>query len=167
MSNRIHSKCEIHICSDFNVNMLNFETHDLTNEYINSLISKSFIPLIRMPTRIVHQSATLIDHIWRNKICNKYKSGVLINSISDHFPVFYIEQIKQSRTFLPEQTVRKINSKTIPAFCNLIKSTSWQNVINETNPKSPFDNFFEKLNAIRDISFPEIKIQQKPKKCKP
>ena len=46
------SKCEIIICSDFNINMLNFETHGLTNDYINSLISKSFIPVITLPTRI-------------------------------------------------------------------------------------------------------------------
>ena len=89
------SKCEIIICSDFNINMLNFETHGLTNDYINSLISKSFIPLITLPTRIKHQSATLIDHIWRNKVYDDFKSGILISSLSDHFPFFYIEQTKQ------------------------------------------------------------------------
>ena len=166
LNNRKHSKCEIHICSDFNINMLNFETHEQTNDYINSLISKSFIPLITMPTRIKHQSATLIDHIWSNKMCDKYRSGILINSISDHFPVFYVEQINQTKTDPPEQTFRNINSKTIPSFCNLLKSTSWQNVTNETNPKTAFDNFFEKLNAIRDISFPEVKIKPKAKKFK-
>ena len=75
--------------------MLNFDTHNLTNDYINSLISKSFIPIITLPTRGKHQSATLIDHIWRNKIDNNYESGILINSLSDHFPVVYIEKNKQ------------------------------------------------------------------------
>ena len=97
-----------------------------------------------MPTRIKHHSATLIDHIWSNKICNKYKSGILINSTSDHFPVFYIEETKQAKIVLPEKITRKINHKTIPAFCKLLKSTSWQNVLNEKNPKCAFDNFLKK-----------------------
>ena len=66
LSNKNHAKCDIQILGDFNVNMLNFESHGLTNNYINMLISKSFLPLITLPTRIKHQSATLIDHIWKN-----------------------------------------------------------------------------------------------------
>ena len=77
--------------------MLNFETHGLTNDYLNLLISRSFIPLITMPTRIKQQSATLIDHIWSNKICNKYSAGIIIDSLSNHFPVFYIEEGRQEK----------------------------------------------------------------------
>ena len=113
LSNKTHAKCEIQILSDFNVNMLNFETHGLTNDYINSLISKSFLPVITLPTRIKNQSATLIDHIWTNKRCNIYKSGIVINSLSDHFPVIYIEEGRHQRVQLPDKLTRKINSKTI------------------------------------------------------
>ena len=101
--NRLHSKCEIQTVGDFNVNMLNFETHSLTNDYISSLISKSFIPLITLPTRIKHQSATLIDHIFTNNVCQQYHAGIIINSLSDHFPVFYIENVKQSVSQLPDK----------------------------------------------------------------
>ena len=52
--NKLHSKCEIQTMGDFNVNLLNFETHSLTNDYLSGLISKSFIPLITLPTRIKH-----------------------------------------------------------------------------------------------------------------
>ena len=62
-SNKNHAKCDIQIVSDFNINMLNFESHGLTNDYINALISKSFIPLITMPTGIKHQSAINIQEI--------------------------------------------------------------------------------------------------------
>ena len=96
-ANKKHAHCEILIASDFNVNMLNFETHGLTNDYLNLLISRSFIPLITMPTRIKQQSATLIDHIWSNKICNKYSAGIIIDSLSNHFPVFYIEEGRQEK----------------------------------------------------------------------
>ena len=92
LRNNNHKKCDIQILSDFNINMLNFEMHGLTNDYINALVSKSFLPIITLPTRIKQQSATLIDHIWTNKVCSFYKSGIIINFLSDHFPVFYFEE---------------------------------------------------------------------------
>ena len=113
-TNKLHSKCEIQILGDLNINMLNFDSHGQTNDYINSLISRSFLPLITLPTRIKHQSATLIDHIWSNRICKQYTAGILINSLSDHFPVFYIEDNKHKKTLLPDKVTRKINKDTIP-----------------------------------------------------
>ena len=117
--------------------MLNFETHGLTNDYIfNSLISKSFIPLITLPTRIKHQSTTLIDHIWLNKVHDDFKSGILKSSLSDHFLYFlYIEQTKQLNETPPDIYKRKFNNLTIQSFCNVIKSTSWQSVTSENSPK--------------------------------
>ena len=165
-NNRLHANCEIQIVSDFNVNMLNFETHGLTNEYINSLISKSFLPLITLPTRIKHLSATLIDHIWTNKVCNSYNSGIIINSLSDHFPVFYIENIKQAKPVLPDKITRNINPETISTFCTILKSTKWTTVIGENKPELAFDNFFDIFNLARDLSFPEIIVKQKLKKFK-
>ena len=165
--NKKHKKCHIQIVSDFNVNMLNFETHGLTNDYINSLISKSFIPLITLPTRVKHQSATLIDHIWSDNICCSSNVGIIIDSLSDHFPVFYIENGKPEKRNLPDKLTRNINSKTIPAFCDLLKTTSWINVVYENNPKIAFQNFFELINSTRDIAFPEIKVTQKIKELKP
>ena len=142
--------------------MLNFETHGLTNDYINSLVSKSFLPVINLPTRIKYQSATLIDHIWTNKVSSSYYSGILISSLSDHFPVFYFEEGKHQKFDLPDRITRKINFKNIPSFCKLLKSTSWSNVINEQNPKVAFQNFFEIFYSARDFSFPEVRIKSKP-----
>ena len=159
--NRLHSKCEIQIVGDFNVNMLNFESHGLTNDYISSLISKTFIPLITLPTRIKHQSATLIDHIFTNNICQQYHAGIIINSLSDHFPVFYIENVKQPVNQLPDKIYRKINPNTIPAFCKLLQSTKWTSVTTEKDPKIAFDSFFDNINSARDVAFPEIRVKQR------
>ena len=160
-----HSK-EIIVCLDFNINMLNFDTHNLTNDYINSLISKSFIPIITLPTRVKHQSATLIDHIWRNKIDNNYESGILINSLSDHFPVVYIEKNKQKLGNPTEIYRRKFNNTSTKAFCETMKSSTWENVIHEKCPKLSFNNFFEMINSAVELNFPVIKVKLNPKKFK-
>ena len=82
--------------------------------------------------------------------------------MSDHFPVFYFESIKQSRPKLPDKITRKINQETIPSFCNILKSTKWATVLNEKTPKLAFDIFFDIFNSARDVAFPEIKVKQKP-----
>ena len=56
--------------------------------------------------------------------------------------------------------------KLCPSCCTLLKSISWTNVITEKNPKDSFNNFFEKLNAAVDISFPEINVKPRPRKFK-
>ena len=161
LNDESHRNCDIQILSDFNLNMLNFETHNLTNDYINLLISKSFLPVITLPTRVKQQSATLIDHIWTNKVTTSYKSGIILNSLSDHFPVVYFEEGKQQKIQLPDNITRKIDSNTILSFCNLLKSTSWSNVLREPDPKNAFTNFFEKINSARDLAFPEIRVKSK------
>ena len=42
----------IFLLGDFNVNLLNYNEHNPTNKFLDSLVSNSFIPLILQPTRI-------------------------------------------------------------------------------------------------------------------
>ena len=49
---------------DFNINLLNFETHLPTDDFINTLGSYFFLPQILQPTRVTDHSATLIDNIF-------------------------------------------------------------------------------------------------------
>ena len=50
----------IFLLVDFNVNLLNYNEHNQTNEFLDSLASKSFIPLILQPNRITSRSNTLL-----------------------------------------------------------------------------------------------------------
>ena len=56
----------IFLLGDFNINLLNYNEHNQTNEFLNSLASNSFIPSILQPTRITSHSTTLIDNIFSN-----------------------------------------------------------------------------------------------------
>ena len=42
----------IFLLGDFNVNLLNYNEHNPTNKFLDSLVSNSFIPFILQPTRI-------------------------------------------------------------------------------------------------------------------
>ena len=56
----------IFLLGDFNVSLLNYNEHNQTNEFLDSLASNSSIPLILQPTRITSHSNTLIDNIFSN-----------------------------------------------------------------------------------------------------
>ena len=80
----------IFLLGNFNVNLLNYEEHNQTNEFLDSLASNSFISLILQPTRITSHSNTLIDNIFSNVIDPDIISGNLTATISDHLPQFAI-----------------------------------------------------------------------------
>ena len=49
---------------DFNLNLLNSDSHPVTNEFINSLGSYLFVLIFyNLLTRLTNRSATLIDNI--------------------------------------------------------------------------------------------------------
>ena len=78
------------LLGDFNINLLNYNVHSPTNEFLDSLASNSFLPYILQPTRITSHSKTLIDNIFTNVIFPDSISGNLRATISNHFPQFLI-----------------------------------------------------------------------------
>ena len=80
----------IFLLGDFNVNLLNYNEHNPTNEFLDSLASNSFIPLILQPTRITSHSNTLIDNIFSNIIDPDIIPDNLTVTISDPLPQFAI-----------------------------------------------------------------------------
>ena len=80
----------IFLLGDFNVNLLNYNEHNQTNEFLVFLASNSFIPLILQPTRVTSHSYTLIDNIFSDIFDPDIVSGSLTATISDRLPQFAI-----------------------------------------------------------------------------
>ena len=55
---------QIFLLGDFNINWLNYNAYQPTNEFLDSLASNSIIPYILEPTRLTSHLKTLIDHIF-------------------------------------------------------------------------------------------------------
>ena len=51
----------VFLLGDFNINLLNYNVHNETNEFLNSPVLNSFLPYILQPTRITSHSKILID----------------------------------------------------------------------------------------------------------
>ena len=78
----------VFLLDDFNVDLSKNGKHAPTNEFLESLSSRLFLPKIVRTTRISANSTTLIDNIFSNINTPSYVSGNLTASISDHLPQF-------------------------------------------------------------------------------
>ena len=78
------------------------------------------IPVINKPTRVTNKSITCIDHIYINSFFNHdISSGIIKTDISDHFPVFIIDNdINLKLTSREKKSLAK-TTQNIMGFNNL------------------------------------------------
>ena len=82
---------DVYLTGDFNINLLQYNTENNTNHFVNTLLQNNLLPLINSPTRNTGSSETLIDNIFTNKFNNvKIDSGIIETNISDYFPIFIL-----------------------------------------------------------------------------
>ena len=79
---------QVFLLGAFNINLLNYNDHQPTNDFLDSLASYFCIPYILHPSRITSHSKTLIDNIFSNFISPEIISGNITATISDHIPQF-------------------------------------------------------------------------------
>ena len=77
---------------DFNVNLIEYENHTQTNDFINMMFSQHLQLSVLHPTRITDTTSTLIDNIFvsNNALGSNIQSGNILSMISDHLPQFCI-----------------------------------------------------------------------------
>ncbi len=84
-----NTKVDCIIGTDQNFDYLKLDKHKKKQDLLNNFFNHGYIPTIIKPTRITHNTATLIDNIYIKTSKNtKLKSGIIITDISDHLPVF-------------------------------------------------------------------------------
>ena len=74
------------LLGDFNVDLMKYDNHLSTNEFLDSLSSHLFLLHIAQSARIRDSSKTLIDNIFSNTLIENTISGNLTATISDHIP---------------------------------------------------------------------------------
>ena len=157
---------DINIVGDFNIDLLKYQIHSDTGTYLETLLEYSLLPIVTLPTRISHNSATIIDHISTSFLDNKYDVGIIISDLSDHFPVFYTRSINENLVAPPElPKTRRINDNTKEIFNNLLQNYDWTHVLNNFDPASSFDDFFRIIDFCYNKAFPEMAVRP-PKRNK-
>ena len=78
----------VFLMGDWNLNLINHHCHKATSDFLDLLYSRMFFPLIIRPTRITANKASLTDNIFTNDPLCPSISGLFLNDISDHLPIF-------------------------------------------------------------------------------
>ena len=110
-------------------------------KFIDAMYSIGLYPLIDKPSRITQYSATLIDNIFTNELTNQIISGLLINDISDHLPIFSLTRSSPKR--LNSLTYKKSSKESVDAFIEDLNRQTWHNTYKSDDANIAYDNFLD------------------------
>ena len=145
----------LHLMGDFNINILECDNNRPTANFIDLMYSNSLFPLITKPTRVAQNSISLIDNIYCNDIEALEKlNGILFTDISDHFPVFSVNYNNTTKNFEHVYKSRIYSTKNINIFKNRLQVCDWNYIIENTDGKKAFTDFYQKFCTLYDESFP-------------
>jgi hypothetical protein len=118
----------VRILGDFNIDILKYNSTSMATEYVDLLFSFGLLQVISLPTRCTTTSATLIDHIITNSVCEKASSFILTSLISDHFPI--IHHCNSKKIFHKPEKVpyRDFSQSNIDRFIETLHGLNWSEV---------------------------------------
>ena len=132
---------------DFNINLLSYEHHNETNNFINSMVSHYLLLYILHPTRVTDHSSTVIDNIFSNVTEYETISGNFINQIADHFAQFLLLKrinINYKNTNLYHYNYSNFNKEN---FVEEFSNINWKKLENdEDHVDSEFTFFYDELS---------------------
>ena len=147
---------------DYNTNLLNYyETHELTTNFVDTIFSYAFVPLINRPTRVSKHSATLIDNILTNdhNALVQCCQGILVTDISDHFPIIHINPNFTDTVqdvFILNQLCSVQNKH---AFNDDLNEVDWNVIYRTQDNQEAFSQFHHVLLSLFNKNFPKKKIK--------
>ena len=157
----------LYLCGDFNIDILKSESNEKVSGFLDLMFSKGLYPLINRPTRVTPHSNTLIDNIYTSELNHQINSGIIVNDISDHLPVFTIcnygltrennNKCKIKRRIFNEDTIKNLNED--------LSSTDWQAVYRGEDVNTSYNDFMRVLNEKIAVNCPfkSISCKNQPK----
>ena len=144
-----------YICGDFNIDLLSYDVNHNSKNFVDMMFSAGYYPLINKPTRITNISTTIIDNIFTSDIEFSKQSGLLVNDISDHLPVFQITK-NYYKIDNDNQEIEKrlIKEKNIQNLLNDLEIVNWEFVTNQQNPNIAYECFLNKFLEIFNKNCP-------------
>ena len=143
------------ICMDHNLDLVKYNIHPLTNDFLQLNLEKQLLPTITKPTRVTRSTATLIDNIIvGRKFQTNYESKILVSDLSDHFPcllnIHNTQLFKRKKSTVTTRGLNSIRLEEISVKLNQIK---WTEELDHKNTSEAFDRFHNILmNTLDEIA---------------
>ena len=121
-----------------------------------------FFPLITLPTRITANKASLIDNIFTNDPLRPSISGLFLNDISYHLPIFSLILYNNSTSDKDKYVFfREKNAHNLSAFKDELGKINWAEMPGLNDPSWAYELFVGKYTTIYDKCFPLRKMKAK------
>ena len=151
------------IMGDFNIDLLKYNSHEKTNDYVDNIFSQGFLPLITKPTRVTSSSATLIDHIYSNDICSNSTSGIVLTDVADHFGIFHCIQSNQTCAKNTHIKKRLFTERNMSIFKTHLCSMNTNKIIESDCPDDAYNQFITLYKESFNKAFPLVSIKTNKK----
>ena len=164
---------ELLVTGDMNLDLLKYQNHSSTSDYLDLMMTHSLLPVITRPTRIKHSSASLIDHIFYKSAV--IQTGVLTSEIAgqhgftDHYPVFCIIKKGNEKRDKPTKTITKnyFTNEGHEARRKGLMEVDWDNFFAENDPDKAYklfhDNYSELYHSNLTTKTTEVKWDNYPR----
>ena len=155
-------KYNIFIMGDFNIDLLQYDTHNSTNDFLNSMISHSFLPYVLQLTRVTDHSATIIDNIFSNVTDYDTSSGNITNLISDHFAQFLMIKKYHVSYKSCNYSVYDYSNFGKENFVHNYSQTEWSSLSDSSiSVNEHFNHFYKKTTNCINLRVPKKKVSKK------
>ena len=159
---------DVYILGDFNIDLLKYESSQISQDFLLFLRSCYLIPTVDKPTRVHRTSATLFDNIFVNNPDKLLASGNIISDISDHFSQFCIitsakDKLQQAKNI----KIRDYSKFSADSFNDELSEVDWNQIIanGRTNCANKlFSSFYNKYNTIVNKDAPMKKLSKRKAK---
>ena len=154
----------VFLLCDFNIDLMHYNEHKPTNEFLDSLASNSYLPYIIQPSQYTRHCRTLIDNIFSNVISKDIMSGNITATISDHLPQFLISpntfaDPPSNKSNVFERDWSNFDQKK---FVLDYFDIDWPNILkpDEKNVNSATNNFLDTINSVLNKDAPLKKVNK-------
>ena len=109
------------------------------------MYSYGLLPQITQPTRVIGNTATIVDNIFTNNMDNKILSGNIIPDFSDHYSQF-VSVVKEEIDYKSIKMFKRDYSKfSEDSFRDDVSRQNFNNYYEDVNEN--FNDFYFKLEA--------------------
>ena len=147
------------VTGDFNINLLEHDTHLPTNHFLTIMQSYNYYPHISRPTRFPDVNTTaspsLLDHIWTNFTAPS-SPGILLFPLSDHLPVFLNLPILHKHNMKHKLTYRPRNAHKCTEFKAKLSAIDWNMLLSYEDTNINCNLFLDTVYSIYYSCFPKL-----------
>ena len=139
---------------DFNINLLNYGNKNTAN-FLDTMLSYSYLPFTNTPTRVTGHSKTLVDNIFYIKPILNITAGNISSVISDHLIQFLIEpsstNVKLEQTCKLQQCYKNFDKTK---FKNDLHKISWKEHCSNPDSNVALEHFLQIISKLLDKHAP-------------